>query len=102
MSKEKIYKHSVINVKLRCPKTDRLLHIFNCLQISDTKNSRCLIAWCVDKYESFEKDVDLLRDRIDLYIPNRYSVRMEAWTSNSYAPHKEVKSGSYDDTRYKF
>jgi hypothetical protein len=102
MTKEKFYNHSVINVKLRCSETNKLLHIFNCLQISDSSNSKYLKAWCVDKYESFEKDVDLLKDRIDLYIPDKYIVRMEAWSSNSYTPHKEVKRGSYNDTRYKF
>jgi hypothetical protein len=102
MTKEKFHNHSVINVKLRCPETNKLLHIFNCLQVSDAHSGKSLKAWCVDKYESFEKDVDLLRSRIDLYIPPKYIVRMEAWSSNSYTPHKEVRRGSYDDTRYKF
>jgi hypothetical protein len=102
MTKERLINHSVINVKLRCPETRKLLHIFNCLQVSNVSSSRSLKAWCVDKYESFEKNVDLHRGRLDLYIPNKYIVSMEAWSSNSYAPHKDVKRGSYDDTRYKF
>tara|TARA_R100001530_G_scaffold129501_1_gene99889 strand:- start:447 stop:755 length:309 start_codon:yes stop_codon:yes gene_type:complete len=102
MTKERMHHHSVINVKLRCPETRKLLHIFNCLEIAYSPGGGCLKAFYVDKYDSFEKGVDLKRDRIDVYIPDRYIVRMETWSSNSYTPHRDIKRGSYDDTRSTF
>ena len=97
--KERLIQYKVIVVKLRCPETMKLLHIFNCLEVSSSHNDKCLKAWNVDKYESFEKNVDLLKDRIDLYIPDKYIVRMEAGYTNDYIPNRDVRRGSYDDTR---
>ena len=100
--KERLIQYRIIVVKLKCAETNKLLHIFNCLEIAKLSGHSSIKAYNVSKYETFEKDTDLLRDRIDLYIPDRYNVRIETGYTNEYIPNRDVRRGSYDDTRIEF